>query len=390
MQWIEQGDPAVDARKLALARQAVALNPKNLRCWHALLKSLQQAGEFDEACRCADAALARFPDDTDLQLQCARALMDSGRFEAALEIVGRVLTKGGACESPRRLRYRLLMLLGQPSAAAAVGHGLAGDEPRFAEADARAFFSSDRLAELVALCDAHLAGQSGHTSAIYWKAVALARAGRDEEARAVLRLDRFVEVTTVPAPSGYADAVGFRAALTDEIARNPTLVGDPPGKATRQGLQTRRLRRADTPAIEALLVLLKTAIDDYVRRLPGTTDGFVRACPHAASLSAWAVITGADGHQTSHHHGGGWLSGVYYVEASRAPGDEHYAGALVLGGIDKGEAPWGTREIEPVPGRVVLFPSYVPHATRPPGIAGRRTIVAFDVVPEPAAEAGAA
>jgi hypothetical protein len=38
-------------------------------------------------------------------------------------------------------------------------------------------------------------------------------------------------------------------------------------------------------------------------------------------------------------------------------------------------------EIEPVPGRLVLFPSYVPHATIPPGSSdGARICVTFDVV----------
>ena len=45
------------------------------------------------------------------------------------------------------------------------------------------------------------------------------------------------------------------------------------------------------------------------------------------------------------------------------------------------DPPWETREIEPVPGRLVLFPSYVPHATQPSGLEGERISIAFDVVP---------
>jgi hypothetical protein len=44
--------------------------------------------------------------------------------------------------------------------------------------------------------------------------------------------------------------------------------------------------------------------------------------------------------------------------------------------------PWGVQEIEPVPGRLLLFPSFLPHATEPTGIAGARISVAFDVVPD--------
>src|SRR6185312_1423686 len=339
MRWIDQGDPATEERRLELARRAAALDPGNLRCQRALFRSLRTAGAFDELRRRLEDALGRFPGNAELRLELARALIDSGRFEAALDAVERAIAADSGCAAAHRLRYRALMLLRRPEEAAAARQAPAGDPPQFAEADALALFGGARYGELVALCDAHLARQCGHTAATYWKAMALAR----------------------------------------EIARNPTLAVDLRGKATRAGLQTRRLRRADAAAVEKLLVLLKDAVDAYVRRLPEAADGFVRAGPACASLSAWAVVSGAEGHQVSHFHAGGWLSGVYYVEAPR--GRDGFLGSLVLGGVEGGEPPWGTREIEPVPGRLVLFPSYVPHATRPPGIDGRRIIVAFDVVP---------
>lgn len=80
----------------------------------------------------------------------------------------------------------------------------------------------------------------------------------------------------------------------------------------------------------------------------------------------------------------GWLSGVYYVAAPRSTGDGVYQGALLVGTVNSdrfANPPWGIREIEPVPGRIVLFPSFTPHATKPSGMAEERISVAFDVVP---------
>jgi len=37
--------------------------------------------------------------------------------------------------------------------------------------------------------------------------------------------------------------------------------------------------------------------------------------------------------------------------------------------------------IEPVPGRLVLFPSYAPHGTEAAGIEGERISIGFDVIP---------
>jgi hypothetical protein len=75
---------------------------------------------------------------------------------------------------------------------------------------------------------------------------------------------------------------------------------------------------------------------------------------------------------------------VFYVSAPKLSGQSAYQGALKVGVLDDtfgSSAPWGIREIEPVPGRLVLFPSYTPHATEPSGIQGARICVAFDIVP---------
>jgi putative 2-oxoglutarate-Fe(II)-dependent oxygenase superfamily protein len=53
---------------------------------------------------------------------------------------------------------------------------------------------------------------------------------------------------------------------------------------------------------------------------------------------------------------------------------------MEIGGLSV-DPPWGTREIRPVPGRLVLFPSYVPHATIATGSTDKRICIAFDVTP---------
>jgi hypothetical protein len=85
-----------------------------------------------------------------------------------------------------------------------------------------------------------------------------------------------------------------------------------------------------------------------------------------------------------HHHPGCWLTGVYYVSARR---DDPVAEAPRPGMIRIGalpawagvEPPWPVLEVEPVPGTLLLFPSFVPHETVPPGDGAERISVAFDV-----------
>jgi uncharacterized protein (TIGR02466 family) len=220
-------------------------------------------------------------------------------------------------------------------------------------------------------------------NAVYYKALALARFGRVEEARKTLSTDRFVELGELPARDGLGEDRDFRERLAAEILRNPTLAPDPRGKSTLGGRQTRELRQPDSPAVAGLLEHIKGAVDGFERRL-SPQSGLARVRPPKVRLDAWAVVYGAQGQQAPHRHPSGWISGVYYVAAPGPAAETGYCGPLLLGALperDRIDPPWGIREIEPVPGRLVLFPSYVPHATAASGVDGARISVAFDVVP---------
>src|SRR6476646_10216143 len=91
-----------------------------------------------------------------------------------------------------------------------------------------------------------------------------------------------------------------------------------------------------------------------------------------------------DGRQAAHIHPYGWLSGVYYVSVPKTSSEDLRNGCLVLGAMEEGlnvDPPWGIRYISPAPGLLVLFPSYVPHATIPTRSPDRRICIAFDVGP---------
>jgi hypothetical protein len=79
----------------------------------------------------------------------------------------------------------------------------------------------------------------------------------------------------------------------------------------------------------------------------------------------------------------GWISSALYIVLP--PDLEGEAGWLALGEPRTESFPIDlppTRLIEPKPGRLALFPSWMWHGTRPFG-AGERLTVAFDVaVPE--------
>lgn len=98
---------------------------------------------------------------------------------------------------------------------------------------------------------------------------------------------------------------------------------------------------------------------------------------------SWSVRLRSGGRHSNHVHPQGWISSALYVALPQLGADEPAnAGWLTLGEPDdqlRLDMPaW--REVQPKPGQLVLFPSWMWHGTRP-FRDGERLTVAFDVRP---------
>jgi hypothetical protein len=90
-------------------------------------------------------------------------------------------------------------------------------------------------------------------------------------------------------------------------------------------------------------------------------------------------------------HPHGWLSSVYYIAlppsvAGSEQSPAHRPGWLEFGQPDfqvGGQDLPALAAVQPRVGRLVLFPSYLWHGTRPFHDEATRLTVAFDVVPQP-------
>jgi Putative 2OG-Fe(II) oxygenase len=231
---------------------------------------------------------------------------------------------------------------------------------------------------LLAFCDETLEKNTGHTSARYHRALALIQLNRGEEAVALLDPSNFLSFTPIELRPGQVLGE-FTDALQKEILANPTLMSDPRTKATQHGLQTQQLLQPDQVAVPALLQLIRNAVDRYTEKLDGmeSADEFITCRPKRARIASWAVVYPGAGCQRSHFHPNGWLSGVFYVAAPSG-------GHLLLGAFDSKEvehAPWKIEHLQPEPGFLALFPSFIPHATEPTHSEDLRICIAFDVLP---------
>jgi tetratricopeptide (TPR) repeat protein len=164
----------------------------------------------------------------------------------------------------------------------------------------------------------------------------------------------------------------------------------PIGQSLRGGTQTpgQLFLRPD-----AEIVLLTDALAAAIRQFVGALPA---ADPHHPLLRhrnmgmafgpSWSVRFAGGGHHAAHFHPNGILSSACYITLPAAVADTNQkAGWLEIGrpppqlGIDL--PPLAT--FEPKRGRLVLFPSFIFHGTRPFS-GGERLSVAFDLVPVPA------
>ncbi|MET1112414.1 MAG: putative 2OG-Fe(II) oxygenase [Allosphingosinicella sp.] len=176
------------------------------------------------------------------------------------------------------------------------------------------------------------------------------------------------------------------AALADVLRGLHNARFHPVGQSLRGGTQTRgALLARPEPEIARLGQALGEAVRAHIARLPPADPRHPLLRHRNSPLSfggSWSVRLADGGFHVAHVHPGGVISSACYIALpAKLGGEDAQEGWLEVGrpppelGVDLEPL----AAIEPRPGRLVLFPSYVFHGTRP-FRAGERLSVAFDVV----------
>ncbi|MEA3052871.1 MAG: hypothetical protein QOG72_1774 [Sphingomonadales bacterium] len=383
IRWASPRTPRHQLAAVELARSAVAAAPGNPSAHLVLARALGGSGQLEEAASSLGEACRRFPDEEPLHEELAQVLGRLGDVEGAL-------ARARARSAPwaTAFAFKLLVRHGRRDEAEPLEAEFASLRPADSDLlEARVKRARDDPERLLRLCDEMLGRDPAAAHALHYKAVALAQLGRGEESAALMGIDRFLRLAPLPAPPGFGGEEAFRDAVREEILANPTLHRDPAGHATRSGLRTRFFPVAGDRAATALVAAIKAALGAYAEDLAGDHP-FVRARPARAIFTPWALLFRGAGHQLPHHHPGCWVTGVYYVSARFEPPrpGAPSPGLLRIGMLPAWagvEPPWPVLEIEPRPGTLLLFPSFVPHETVPPGDGAERISVAFDVARAP-------
>ncbi|MBO9511309.1 tetratricopeptide repeat protein [Erythrobacter sp. A6_0] len=191
--------------------------------------------------------------------------------------------------------------------------------------------------------------------------------------------------TIRPPPLGGADDLIERAvAVLRDLHQGSPL---PLGQSLRGGTQTRgRLFDRTEPVLAELRQAIEGAVERYRQGLPDADPEHPLLRHRDAGFAlagSWSVrLTGGGDFHIAHIHPEGVISSALYLVV---PDDAH--GPDKSGWLELGRPPPDMRldlppiaTIQPEPGRLALFPSYLFHGTTTFGRAERMT-VAFDGVP---------
>lgn len=197
-----------------------------------------------------------------------------------------------------------------------------------------------------------------------------------------------VRAYELPAPAGFADPEEFNAALTERLRKMHQLKAHPIDQSLVNGTQTAKsLLESDDPLILGFLASVDRVLRQYIAEMPDDPDhpfwGRKPVSGRAKLKGCWSVRLRSGGYHVNHVHPEGWISSAYYavVPAETAGANDHQ------GWIQFGAPRWPTpgveagHFVEPRPGRLVLFPSYMWHGTIPFQTGAERMTIAFDAVP---------
>ncbi|MFC3226590.1 2OG-Fe(II) oxygenase family protein [Marinibaculum pumilum] len=370
----------------AAARQsfeaALRLDPGNLPARMNLAHLFLKADDPKQAAVTFRAALNGAPGMVEAHLGLGLALQQQHRLEEAERAFREALRLAPGHPQALMNLGNLLIDAEKPDAArplleeAARQPGAGGDA--WCNLAVAAYDCGDLEAALGDLDEA-LARKPAHTRALATKVIVLDELGRHDAAHA-LADPGLVEQHRLPQIDN--------AALTAFALSHPTLLEARSGKTTMMGQQSAQLHYGEDPALDALLQAMEAAGADYRARrctAQGQAHPFLTHPPRRWQIVPWITVLRDQGHQDSHNHPSGWLSGVYYAAAPGIRRDDNgKTGWLELGRPHSRFRAQHLPALDyvcPEPGLLVLFPSFAWHMTVPFAGTQPRISIAFDLVP---------
>jgi hypothetical protein len=336
------------------AQQAIAVFPRTPAHALGVAGILRQAGDTQAALAILQQAASERLDDLGILLALANTALEIGNLDQAER----------AAVAARRLA---------PANSSAL------------ETWAMTSLATGKVEEALNASRLLLELQPSSQAGLAMRATAARMAGSPEY-RDLHDYDALVSVSEIAAPPGWGTREDFLAELSSVLSALHQEARTPLGQSLRHGTQTTQdLKISQSPVIRAFFAAIDPMIRGHIAGL-GAGDDPIRSRrrEHHAISGCWSIQLSAGGHHVDHIHPRGWLSSAFYVDV---PADLQNSktrdGWLQFGKPSFPTSPeiGADHFVQPLPGRLVLFPSYMWHGTVPFWSPSPRTTIAFDVVP---------
>lgn len=370
----------------ALLQQTADTTPESVEAQTLLARLRFMRGRDDYAAVYA-AAVEDHPHNPLLAIGYSRVLRGAGAFATARQAVSR---RAHQSDDPRLLAELAAIALdtGQYADALAMTQQALEREP-----DSLAFGD---LAIDVLVCNGQLeeareriaeARQRAPLNQWYVAMQAtVARLLGDPLYTELYDYDRFVRCYDLDTPDGWSSLQSFHADLAQALDKRHRFASQPLDQSLRNGTQTARGLLGDPdPTIRALLRELRAVVEQYLVDIGhDAAHPFLGRNQGAFEFSGcWSVRLQHGGYHLNHVHPEGWISSAYYVDVPPEVADAQARPGWIQFGQPRFPLPGADAEryLQPRPGRLVLFPSYLWHGTTPTVGRDARLTVAFDAIP---------
>ena len=371
---------------LQLYKDLLNRNPGDPQLHQAYNSLLHRLGRTDEYL----ASFDRAPQTRDILLGKAAMLALQKRGAEAGEICNRLLARDPLDLAAAVGRANSLALMGRYDEAVAAFEAVInqrGDDPvLFGSAAAAALMAADpRKAEY--FCQAGLRHNRYDQNCLAFLGTAW-RLQNNEWDEDLNRYDSLIRVFDLEPPDGFSSMEDFNAELGAYLERMHPGTDAYLEQSLRGGTQTEgNLFGAGHGLVEKLRARIEKALSSYATDLPGDERHpfLSRRGPHLEYAGSWSSLLRDQGFHVNHLHPKGWISSCYYVTVPDETKDPQTRHGWIKFGEPELKVPLKDpirRAVQPIPGRLVLFPSYMWHGTIPFHSASARTTIAFDAVPQ--------
>ncbi|MGO9802499.1 MAG: tetratricopeptide repeat protein [Steroidobacteraceae bacterium] len=366
---------------------AAQLRPRHSDAQLHLARVRQARGDPDFA-RALAAVVREVPQDFGLQEVLVALLLRAGRGDVAEVLLREAVKRDGPLPQLRFMLSAVLretQQLAEAETEALESAATVPESPAVIENLVSILLSRGRPQEALPFIRAQRARMPAAQAWLAYDATA-ARLAAEPRYRELYDYQRLVRVYELQPPPGFASVAQLNAALLEVLAARHRTDTHPLGETLRNGSQTTRNLVTDPdPLIGSLMSAFEQPLREYLAAVGTDAEHpFTARNRGTARISeAWSVQLRRGGFHINHYHNQGWISCTYYVQVPEEASDQE----LKSGWLKLGEPRFPTPGagvgcyVQPRPGQLVLYPSYMWHGTTPIHASQPRTAVSFDAVP---------